>query len=409
MNGKERVRIQERNGVREIVCDIDNMKIKYSSSSVHALTPRVETNLRLGRKAQIMMKIQFIPPSSTSTPSSSTSSTTPLQTLSSSPDPQQTQEITEGSQAKEERQEGIEKQAEKEMSYHCILSYPMKYPFEPLIIEIIFSENSCFDSETKQEIQTQAQEYSNQQCGETGYSLQLIDYVKELIEKKLSSDSKNDLATGQTSQQPTQEQPEDSDLTSMTSPSQPYKCKQCRQNLFYSYHILHNPINSTQEKEITLSSSRPSHSCSSIFLNEIDSNDHTISWLYSLMSSTESTDLSSSQSSQLLSGRILCPTRSCRVKVGVWDWIGSKCSCGYWTTPAIQFHSNKIDPPIPFTSKATVVSGGNGNQRNVYRLCSSVQQIDLSCESSQATSSSVFTRSLEDSSGDIEQACDTVK
>ncbi len=40
-------------------------------------------------------------------------------------------------------------------------------------------------------------------------------------------------------------------------------------------------------------------------------------------------------------GKLVCP--KCETRVGQWSWIGSKCSCGEWITPAYQFTKSKLD------------------------------------------------------------------
>ncbi len=141
----------------------------------------------------------------------------------------------------------------------------------------------------------------------------------------------------------------------MSDPPQPYKCRQCRCVLFLSNHILHNNMRDNENN------STSHQACSSVFLNELENPDPSIIWLHNLMTSAS------------LSGRILCPTPTCQAKVGVWNWIGSKCSCGYWAVPAIQFHANKLDPPILLTSKLSVVSAAG----SVFKF-RSMQQPELS-------------------------------
>ena len=40
-------------------------------------------------------------------------------------------------------------------------------------------------------------------------------------------------------------------------------------------------------------------------------------------------------------GKLNCP--KCDTRVGQWSWIGSKCSCGEWITPAYQYTKSKLD------------------------------------------------------------------
>ncbi|CAD1785309.1 similar to Saccharomyces cerevisiae YIR026C YVH1 Protein phosphatase involved in vegetative growth at low temperatures, sporulation, and glycogen accumulation [Maudiozyma barnettii] len=46
-------------------------------------------------------------------------------------------------------------------------------------------------------------------------------------------------------------------------------------------------------------------------------------------------------SKQELEGKLACP--NCEMKVGAYNWKGSRCSCGKWVTPAIHLQSNRVD------------------------------------------------------------------
>lgn len=46
-------------------------------------------------------------------------------------------------------------------------------------------------------------------------------------------------------------------------------------------------------------------------------------------------------SKQELEGKLACP--NCDMKVGAYNWKGSRCSCGKWVTPAIHLQSNRVD------------------------------------------------------------------
>lgn len=55
------------------------------------------------------------------------------------------------------------------------------------------------------------------------------------------------------------------------------------------------------------------------------------------------------------SGRLGCP--KCQGKVGQWCWTGSQCSCGVWVTPAFQFTLSKLDMKPASGGVAGGVSG----------------------------------------------------
>ena len=43
-------------------------------------------------------------------------------------------------------------------------------------------------------------------------------------------------------------------------------------------------------------------------------------------------------------GKITCPNKTCRAKLGQFNWAGFKCNeCSHWQSPAFLFHASKID------------------------------------------------------------------
>jgi hypothetical protein len=277
MNGPSRVQLQRRSGVREIVADLDQLKLAFPLQCIQILTPKAEVTLRLGKKAQIPFKILY-------------------QNLSAP-------------------------------LYAITLQYPMAYPEEPLQLVEIQSqelEQSLSDDQPAgalsiPQILQLGQDYSNSRVGDNGYTLDLISYLRSLLE-------------------PTQGQLDQAvplPLQGLSEPPpQPYKCRQCRRALFYSSHIEH-PL--------------PSSSCSSIFLREIsaeesaDEVDQSVRWIE---------DVRSSASADGLSGKISCP--SCHHKVGYWSWSGAKCSCGVWVVPSLQFTLARLDPPAALKDSAVI-------------------------------------------------------
>ena len=78
-----------------------------------------------------------------------------------------------------------------------------------------------------------------------------------------------------------------------------YKCKMCRCVLFDGENV-------EQHENLTSSAGGRVIPCSSVFL------DDSCEWVKTFSGSE-------------LSGKIYCP--SCKVKLGAWNWSGSKCSC----------------------------------------------------------------------------------
>jgi hypothetical protein len=333
MDGPSRVRLQRRSEIREIVSDIDQLKLSYSMSAIEILTPRAEVMLRLGNKSKICLKLCY-------------------HHLSVS------------------------------AKYSITLQYPMKYPSEPVeILEIKYAEDkkkedeapvaAVSESEEKinenirendgnsgvndgernrsewmneenlQHIQHLGQEYANSHTGDDGYSVNLISYLNSFLDPshQQSRDETNPMASPIPSSQ--DELP------------LPYKCRACRQILFYSCHIQHNPIHLTSSSSSSKPSSKP---CTSIFLHEIpfsaqaaeeEHQDHdvksAVQWIQDLYSSPASSDGNG------ISGKITCP--SCHAKVGSWSWSDAQCSCGKWFVPSLQFTVTKVDPPVALSSK----------------------------------------------------------
>ena len=101
-----------------------------------------------------------------------------------------------------------------------------------------------------------------------------------------------------------------------------YSCRLCRRILFSEDDVEQHGVSGMAAGKVKYGASP----CSSVFLAEVPA------WL------------------PPIEGRIECPKCGCRL--GSLTWSGSPCSCGTWVTPAIQFHSSRIDRRI--TSAARV-------------------------------------------------------
>ncbi|KAI0346374.1 phosphatases II [Trametopsis cervina] len=44
-----------------------------------------------------------------------------------------------------------------------------------------------------------------------------------------------------------------------------------------------------------------------------------------------------------MSGKIICPNKKCRAKLGNYDWAGVCCSCKEWVVPGFCIHRSKVD------------------------------------------------------------------
>ncbi|CAD7928340.1 unnamed protein product [Amoebophrya sp. A120] len=90
-----------------------------------------------------------------------------------------------------------------------------------------------------------------------------------------------------------------------------YRCRQCRTVLFSDQHIApHEPGHS------------PCTPC--LFVEPV-------SWMAAVINKGER------------QGKLTCP--KCKAKVGNFNWVGIKCGCGHWRSPAFAIHKDKIDSP----------------------------------------------------------------
>jgi len=44
-----------------------------------------------------------------------------------------------------------------------------------------------------------------------------------------------------------------------------------------------------------------------------------------------------------VAGKILCPNRKCKAKLGNYDWVGLRCGCGDWVVPGFCISRSKVD------------------------------------------------------------------
>lgn len=44
-----------------------------------------------------------------------------------------------------------------------------------------------------------------------------------------------------------------------------------------------------------------------------------------------------------ISGKIVCPNKRCKAKLGNYDWAGVWCGCGQWVTPGFCINRSKVD------------------------------------------------------------------
>lgn len=324
MNGKEILQIQIQSGVRELIEDIDFLRIKFGHNHVQIITPKVETRLRLGHKAAIPMKLQFI----------------------------------------------------YENMVVIILTYEMSYPSEsPMNIEMIKYENNHSNVDRNDQI-TYSDASSTtstiitegvidfmindlkikcQERDKNGVFLRtssLCDYLHDyFIHHKLlpiptpstsvssgvtsvviGEATSVESATIQSELESDYKQKSESNVT-----EQYFACGCCRQLLFQ----LSDTVTHIPPKSSSISN------CTSYFLNDAPS------WLLI-------------NGSDQINGKIVCP--KCSSKLGHWSWAGLQCGCTSWVTPAFQIIKSKVDMKMTMITvtdskvdNVIINSGSSGN------------------------------------------------
>ena len=207
MNGRERVQLQELCGIREIVSDLDAIRFRLGMHNVKVLTPRVEVNLRLGRIAQIPLKVEVVHDS---------------------------------------------------IPFIIKFEFSMTYPREPLILSLE-NDASGYDLDPlhKRALEEQLHIFAASHVGNKGYAVDIIEFLFTIHSEKYSpSDCEAELDKKMSTAHSDIRSP-DTESAQNSSSSLLYKCRKCRAVLFLSTDI-----------ETHSRPSRASPACSSVFLNE---------------------------------------------------------------------------------------------------------------------------------------------
>ncbi|CAD7925749.1 unnamed protein product [Amoebophrya sp. A25] len=96
-----------------------------------------------------------------------------------------------------------------------------------------------------------------------------------------------------------------------------YRCRRCRQPLFTAAHI--------QRHEVDPEAAARGRSCTPSFFVE------PLGWMAPIVHAGEQ------------AGKLVCPNDRCKAKLGSFSWMGLKCGCGHWHSPAFQIHCDKFD------------------------------------------------------------------
>lgn len=119
------------------------------------------------------------------------------------------------------------------------------------------------------------------------------------------------------------------DLSSVTA----VRCKKCRYRLSLSTSFIEHKPPSKESSEAHFIRKAPNSNrviniqesqstCSHYFMEPLK-------WMEPELSKQE------------LEGKFACP--NCEMKIGAYNWRGSRCSCGKWVTPAIHLQTNRVD------------------------------------------------------------------
>lgn len=286
MDGVSIAKMQEAMGVREIVEDVDSLRMMLGFDNVVVLTPKVEVRLRSAEKAQIPLKMTCKLP---------------------------------------------------ENSVQIVLTFPSGYPEEALLVEV-----SSFTGTSMEEMSLKIQRYATRSsdeftsdshnCYDRIYrrAPDVVNHLRMILAEsscEIFSLRTNELDTVPSIIIDTIENPEILDVESTIPAAEElseeenekyYSCMVCGHYLFSGIDVeKHAPTQKDSDRR-----GGSVLSCSSVFTSSPPN-------FVSELQLTENTS------------KIACP--KCRGKLGLICWTGSQCSCGAWITPAFQFTNSKVD------------------------------------------------------------------
>ena len=305
MDGISIAKKQELIGVREVVEDIDSLRMMLGFDCVKMLTPKVEVRLRSASKAHIPLKL-------------SCTISTNSHTL------------------------------------QAVITFPGAYPADYLLIEVI-DQTGVIADELTSKLQNFCASSWSQLSSEakllpmyvdcrvsgtehaTDYprAVDAINYLKQLLllTETVTSDievnslpssmelcvpSNDPLVTNIID--PEREVPEESSLMEIeqTEDDKYYSCMVCGYYLFQDHQVeKHYPTQKDADRR-----GGKILPCSSVFTSSPPS----------FMDETKILENTV---------KIACP--KCQGKLGLICWTGSQCSCGAWITPAFQYINSKVD------------------------------------------------------------------
>lgn len=194
-----------------------------------------------------------------------------------------------------------------------LLSVEMSYPNTAVEVTVTFGSVAEEMSVNESEYNTSLQEICQNKDADGKYinAKVVLDHVMQKLRGEFASLLEGGTeTTAPSSAASLLQHVEDDDRTIGNEPVIFYACRRCRYCLFDSTAFQeHSKLGHNALK------------CSSLFLEEPPGN------------------LGIKDIEQ--EGKLNCP--KCETRVGQWSWIGSKCSCGEWITPAYQYTRSKLD------------------------------------------------------------------
>lgn len=274
---------QKKIGIRPIVEAIDEMRMYLGNDNVTVLTPRAEERIRKGIKAQINMKVRLF------------------------------------------------FEFESEAIFTCLdINFPWGFPELPWILELPenIDKSSHYNTSgelfqlSTENIKNMENYLSENSSGNISGLSNVMTAIKQIQTFISLSFTQKDILcknndVNQLSETLEEECEKSESFMEECEKNSFATCKMCRNELFCVDEL-------TSHSHTVFNSERLYNSkCTSIFLSEPPS------WLV-IGEETQ--------------GKLYC--HSCDFRVGQWSWVGSKCSCGVWESPAFQFTVSKIDHKV---------------------------------------------------------------
>jgi hypothetical protein len=279
MDGRTRVALQVKAGVRPVLEDVDYLRMTLGCSNVIVLTPKVETRMRYGYLGAIPLQLSF--------------------------------ELA---------------------AYEFVATFPRSgFPESEGAVITVKKKAPGGRCDATDHLQNSLCEYLSQKViceSETRIHptfRHTVPFIRELLAETLGDDyeignTEDSQEKGEMNDTDTVKSDDDGHVEDkMDEDTRFYTCMKCRLVLFDSTQLVeHAPAAKDVARRGLM------NPCTSYFIEDAPE------WL-----PTE--DLGGGGNG----GKLMCP--QCDAKVGQWSWSGGQCSCGSWVVPNFQFTKTKID------------------------------------------------------------------